>query len=233
MTPRKKEATDERLWRGLWPLGLAALLATSLLYIPSFAFTTTLGSTASFAVNLSFVGCAAMVLTGIAATVVYDKKGRLGGRPLQIAGGAAYVLGSAGLVVAASLDSVPFALVAAVGILQGFGGFSLYLAWGLAYRKLGLRSNFLYIAASVGAAVLIGLALTQLLSQIGLAAFLILSAVAREACPSPPLRRTTAPRSPMMNPIASPPAPWLLCGTWERPSILPRTDWSSWRSPMP
>ena len=178
MTPRKKEATDERLWRGLWPLGLAALLATSLLYIPSFAFTTTLGSPASFAVNLSFVGCAAMVLTGIAAAVVYDKKGRLGGRPLQIAGGAAYVLGSAGLVVAASLDSAPFALVAAVGILQGFGGFSLYLAWGLAYRKLGLRSNFLYIAASVGAAVLIGLALTQLLSQIGLAAFLILSAVA-------------------------------------------------------
>ena len=100
MAHKENEASKKRLWKGAWPFGLAALLATSLLYVPCFAFVATLGQTARFAVALSFIGCATMVVAGIAAVAVHGLhevlrriagKPDLLGQPLQGVGAGGHV----------------------------------------------------------------------------------------------------------------------------------------------
>ena len=175
MAHKENEASKKRLWKGAWPFGLAALLATSLFYVPCFAFVATLGQTARFAVALSFIGCATMVVAGIAAVAVHGRKRRLGGPRTQTAGSIFYVAGSLCFAAAAVSEAPHIALVAAAGVLQGIGGFSLYLGWGLAYWQLGLRSTFFYVAASLGMAVLAGFAFAQLAAPVGLGLFVVLS----------------------------------------------------------
>lgn len=189
MAQRENEASEKRLWKGLWPFGLAALLATSLLYVPCFAFVATMGQAAHFAVALSFIGCTAMVVAGVAAVAIHGRKQRLGGPRTRITGSVVYVAGSLCFVAAAVSGSPSMALVTAAGVLQGIGGFSLYLGWGLAYRQLGLRSSFFYIAASLGLAILADFAITQLAAPANFVLFAALCFVASIV----PLLRTAEP----------------------------------------
>lgn len=125
MAHKENEASKKRLWKGAWPFGLAALLATSLLYVPCFAFVATLGQTAHFAVALSFIGCAAMVVAGIAAIAVHGRKRQLGGPRTRMAGSISYVAGSLCFAAAAVSEAPHIALVAAAGVLQGIGGLAV------------------------------------------------------------------------------------------------------------
>lgn len=188
MEKRKNKVSGRDLRQRVHPFGLAALLATSLLYVPSFAFAVTFGSAAQFASVMSFAGYGAMVAIGAFAALTLGRR-KLDGSLLRIAGSLCYIASALGFALATTQADLLPVLPVAIGVLHAVGAFSLYLRWGLFYRNLGLRASFFYIALSVGGAILIGFALTHMAPEASLAAFVALAVLASLPPSSDPATR--------------------------------------------
>lgn len=197
MKKRENEVFGQDLRQRVHPFGLAALLATSLLYVPSLAFTVTFGSAARFASLMSFAGYGAMVAIG-ALTVLSSGRRGSGIRLQRVLGSLSYIASALGFAFATTQADPSLLLSVIIGILHAGGAFSLYLRWGLFYRSLGLRASFFYIALSVGGAILIGFALTHLAPEVSLAVFVALATMASlppSSCRSTHLGTDPAPKS--------------------------------------
>ena len=158
-------------------LGLAALLTTSLFYIPSLAPLLCKAAPVNFFIPFELIGYATMAIAGLASFMLARQsilENRFG-----------YRVGVGLHAIAAGLFSYmvltghsPFFLVAVTAVLAAVGGLFVWVAWGMCYAALSLEEAIFYVALCSALASLLGVWLYAVPLALAMGVFVLLAIIA-------------------------------------------------------